>query len=235
MTRGDGRSAADLRPVRITRGCNVYAEGSALIEVGRTRVMCTATVEDRVPLFRSGGGWVTAEYGMLPRATGTRNPRGRTGGRAYEIQRLVGRALRAVVDLAALGERTVILDCDVLQADGGTRTAAITGAWVALHDALAGLVQAGTLAGLPLTGQVAAVSVGLLDGRPLLDLRYEEDARAEVDLNLVMTGQGRLVEVQGTGEKATFSRAELDVLLDLGWNGITRLLQQQREALGEKV
>jgi len=234
VIRQDGRSAAELRPVRITRGCNAYAEGSALIEVGRTRVLCTATVEEKVPLFLTGGGWVTAEYGMLPRATGTRNPRGKTGGRAHEIQRLVGRSLRAVVDLEALGERTVILDCDVLQADGGTRTASITGAWVAIYEALAGLVRSGVLAKSPLLGQVAAVSVGLVDGRPLLDLCYEEDARAQVDLNLVMTGQGRMVEVQGTGEKATFSRGELDSLLDLGWAGISRLLQYQREAVGEK-
>ena len=237
MTRVDGRSAADLRPVAITRSCNAYAEGSALIEVGRTRVICTATVEERVPPFLAGlgQGWVTAEYGMLPRATGERNQRGKTGGRAYEIQRLVGRCLRAVVSLGALGERTVILDCDVLQADGGTRTAAITGAWVALHDALAGLVRTGRLTETPLTDQVAAVSVGLVDGRPLLDLCYREDVRAQVDLNLVMTGRGCLVEVQGTGEKATFTRRELDGLLDLGTGGINRLLQYQRQVLEEKA
>ncbi|HUW64829.1 MAG TPA: ribonuclease PH [Spirochaetia bacterium] len=237
MTRLDGRTATELRPVCITRSCNAYAEGSALIEVGRTRVICTATVEERVPPFLTGlgQGWVTAEYSMLPRATGERSPRGKTGGRAHEIQRLVGRSLRAVVDLGALGERTVILDCDVLQADGGTRTAAITGAYVALYDALAGLVEAGRLAKVPLTDQVAAISVGLVDGRPLLDLCYQEDVRAQVDLNLVMTGRGCMVEVQGTGEKSTFTREELNSLLDLGAGGITRLVQYQRQVLEEKL
>lgn len=237
-TRTDGRMPNELRPVRIERGFISQAEGSALIEVGKTRVICTASLEDKVPIFlrNSGGGWVTAEYAMLPRATATRNvresARGRIGGRTHEIQRLIGRAIRSVVDLQALGERTVWLDCDVIEADGGTRTASITGAFVALCDALHTLVVAEAIPYLPVNDFLAAVSVGLQQGEALLDLNYAEDAATDVDMNVVMTGQGRLVEVQGTGEEATFSRAELDCLLDLAESGIRQLMALQREVLG---
>ncbi len=235
--RHDGRRADELRPVRIERGFTEYAEGSVLVSFGRTRVLCTASVEESVPPFLkgTGQGWVTAEYGMLPRATHTRTPReaakGKQGGRTLEIQRLIGRSLRAVVDLAALGERQVVLDCDVLQADGGTRTASITGAYVALADAVEWLRARRLLAGEPLKGSVAAVSVGVIDGAALLDLPYEEDSRADVDMNIVCTGDGRLVEVQGTAEGEPFDRALLDRLLDLGTAGCAELTRLQQEAL----
>ena len=235
--RHDGRAADELRPVRIQRGVLRYAEGSALIEMGHTRVLCAASVEDGVPAFLkgSGRGWVTAEYGMLPRATETRTPReasrGRQGGRTLEIQRLIGRSLRAVTDLDSMGERTVWVDCDVLQADGGTRTASITGAYVALADALQTLVERNVVSRIPLTDAVAAVSVGVVGGRPLLDLDYREDSSADLDMNVVMTGRGELVEVQATGEERPFPRDRLLELLDLAWKGIERLLALQREAL----
>ncbi len=238
MERVDGRKPDQLRPVRITRNYNKHAEGSVLIEVGDTRVICTATVEERLPLFLKGEGkgWVTAEYGMLPRATGTRTAReaarGRIGGRTYEIQRLIGRSIRSVVDLAALGERTILLDCDVIQADGGTRTASITGAFVALVDALKKLKEQGQLARIPIKDFVAATSVGRLNGRIVLDLCYREDSAAEVDMNIIMTGSGRFVEVQGTGEEASFTRAELDRMIELAAQGIGRLVSCQKEVLG---
>ncbi len=238
MERVDGRKPDQLRPVRITRNYNKHAEGSVLIEVGDTRVICTATVEERLPLFLKGEGkgWVTAEYGMLPRATGTRTAReaarGRIGGRTYEIQRLIGRSIRSVVDLAALGERTILLDCDVIQADGGTRTASITGAFVALVDALKKLKEQGQLARIPIKDFVAATSVGRLNGRIVLDLCYREDSAAEVDMNIIMTGSGRFVEVQGTGEEASFTRAELDRMIELAAQGIGRLVSYQKEVLG---
>jgi ribonuclease PH len=227
-----------MRPVRIVRHYNKHAEGSVLIEVGDTRVICTATIEDRVPAFLKGAGkgWVTAEYGMLPRATGVRVVReavkGHPGGRTFEIQRLIGRSLRAVVDLEALGERTVILDCDVIQADGGTRTAAITGAFVALVDALQTLVTEGMLPRLPVRDYVAAVSVGIFEGEVVLDLCFAEDSAADVDFNVVMTGAGRFVEIQGTGEHATFDRAGVDRLLELAVEGIRGLVAEQRAVLG---
>lgn len=239
MTRADGRAPGELRPVRITRGFTRYAEGSVLIELGETRVLCTATVEERVPGWRkgSGAGWVTAEYDMLPRATRERTPRaaqtGRPSGRAFEIQRLIGRSLRAVVDLAALGERTIIVDCDVIQADGGTRTAAVTGGFVALVEALERLRPETGWERLPVRDLVAAVSVGVVAGVPLLDMSYEEDAAAEVDMNLVATASGELVELQGTGEGRPFRRDELEELLALGLRGIAELVRVQREALGE--
>lgn len=238
MNRLDGRRPDQLRPVRITRNFLAYAEGSVLVEAGMTRVICTASLQEGVPPFLkgSGRGWVTAEYGMLPRSTPERNPReggrGRQAGRTYEIQRLIGRSLRAVTDMDALGERTLVIDCDVLQADGGTRTAAITGAFVALVDALDYLRRQGLVAGLPLYSYVAAVSVGLVQGEVLLDLTYEEDARAEVDMNVVMTGDGRLIEVQGTAERKPFDRTQLDRLLDVAGVGVRQLLELQRQALG---
>ena len=227
-----------LRPIRFTRGYTRHAEGSVLVEFGETRVLCTASVEDRVPPFLKGQGqgWITAEYGMLPRATHERSPReaarGKQGGRTLEIQRLIGRSLRAAVDLTQLGERTLTLDCDVLQADGGTRTASITGAWVALYDALAGLQASGGLTADPLRTQVAAVSVGIYQGHAVLDLDYAEDSSADTDLNLVMDGDGRFIEVQGTAEAVPFTRAELDALLDLGAAGIRQIQALQRQALG---
>jgi ribonuclease PH len=235
--RADGRAPDRLRPVDILPGFVETAHGSALISVGRTRVICTASVDENVPgwMRGRGAGWVTAEYSMLPASTGDRKPRdiskGRLDGRTTEIQRLIGRSLRAVVDMAALGERTVWLDCDVLQADGGTRCASICGAWVALHQALTGLVAAGRLEAMPLTDSIAAVSVGMVDGTPLLDLAYVEDSRAESDMNVVMTGSGRLVEVQATAEGSTFSRAELDVLLDLAAAGVSDLTAAQGAAV----
>jgi ribonuclease PH len=236
--RASGRAAHELRPVSLQRGFTRHAEGSVLVSFGETRVLCTASVEERVPPFLkdSGRGWVTAEYGMLPRSTNTRTDReaarGRQSGRTQEIQRLIGRALRAVTDLAALGPRTLQVDCDVLQADGGTRTAAITGGFVALHDALSWLVAKGALPSVPLRDFVAAVSVGMVQGRALLDLDYSEDAACGCDMNLVMTGKGQFVELQGTAEGATFSRAELDALLELAEGGIRELLAHQRRALG---
>ncbi|HSJ73282.1 MAG TPA: ribonuclease PH [Miltoncostaeaceae bacterium] len=235
--RADGRAPDQLRPVEILPGFVETADGSALISVGRTRVICTASVDEAVPPWMRGRGrgWVTAEYGMLPASTGERKPRdvakGRPDGRTTEIQRLIGRSLRAVVDLDGLGERTVWLDCDVLQADGGTRCASICGAWVSLHQALSRLIEAGSLAGLPLRDPIAAVSVGMVGGAPLLDLAYSEDSRAESDMNVVMTGGGRLVEVQATAEGATFSRAELDLLLDLAESGIRELTRAQLAAV----
>lgn len=238
MDRVDGRKPGELRPVRITRNYNKHAEGSVLIEVGDTRVICTATVEERPPMFLrgEGKGWVTAEYGMLPRATGSRTPReavrGRVGGRTHEIQRLIGRSLRSVVDLSALGERTVWLDCDVIQADGGTRTASITGAFVALVDAINKLKAGGLLARMPVTDFIAATSVGRVDGEVILDLRYVEDSAADVDMNIVMTGAGRFVEVQGTGEEASFDRREMNKMIDLAAEGINRLIAVQKDVLG---
>jgi ribonuclease PH len=234
--RHDGRRADELRPVRIERGFTEYAEGSVLVSFGRTRVLCTASVEESVPPFLkgTGQGWVTAEYGMLPRATHTRTPReaakGKQGGRTLEIQRLIGRSLRAVVDLAALGERQVVLDCDVLQADGGTRTAAITGAWVALADACEALVARGVLSASPVRDQVAAVSVGLVGGEALLDLDYAEDSTCDTDMNVVMTGAGGFVELQGTAEHGAFDRKALEALLALAEKGIGELLVAQRES-----
>jgi len=236
-TRLDGRAPDQLRPIRFTRGWLDHAEGSVLVEFGRTRVLVAASVTEGVPRWRKGSGlgWVTSEYSMLPRATNTRSDResvkGRIGGRTHEISRLVGRSLRAVIDYAALGENTIVIDCDVLQADGGTRTASITGAYVALADAVAWLRERRLLAGEPLIGSVAAVSVGIIDGTPMLDLPYEEDVRAEVDMNIVCTGDGRFVEVQGTAEGQPFDRAALDVLLDLGAAGCAELTRLQAEAL----
>jgi ribonuclease PH len=237
MTRADGRADDELRPVTITRHWLDHAAGSVLVEFGRTRVLCAASASEGVPRWRKGSGlgWVTAEYAMLPASTNTRSDResvkGRIGGRTHEISRLIGRSLRAVIDYQALGENTIQLDCDVLQADGGTRTASITGAYVALADAVAHLRGEGLLAGEPLTGSVAAVSVGIIDGTPRLDLPYEEDVRAETDMNIVMTGAGSFVEVQGTAEGAAFSRTELDALLALGEKGCADLTRLQQEAL----
>jgi ribonuclease PH len=239
MTRADGRTPDQLRPVRITRHWLDHAEGSVLIEFGRTRVLCAASVTEGVPRWRKGSGlgWVTAEYAMLPRATHTRSDResvkGRIGGRTHEISRLVGRSLRAVVDYKALGENTVVVDCDVLQADGGTRTAAITGGYVALCDAVAHLREAGALVAEPLRGSVAAVSVGVVRGVPILDLAYDEDVNADTDMNVVMTGDGRFVEIQGTAEGEPFDRRLLDEMLDLASAGCVELSGHQRTALGE--
>jgi ribonuclease PH len=239
--RSAGRGADQLRPVRITRGFTIHAEGSVLIEFGQTRVLCTASVEDKVPPHKrgSGEGWVTAEYGMLPRATHTRGDReaarGKQSGRTQEIQRLIGRSLRAVFDLKALGERTVHLDCDVLQADGGTRTAAITGAFVAAQDAVNLLLAQGKLATSPITGPVAAISVGIVQGTPLLDLEYIEDVACDTDMNVVMTGAGHFVEVQGTAEGVAFTRAEMDRLLQLAEKGISELVTLQASALARPL
>ena len=236
MPRTDGRSADSLRPVRFTRGWLDHAEGSVLVEFGKTRVLCAASVAEEVPRWRrgSGLGWVTAEYAMLPRATNTRNDResikGRVGGRTHEISRLVGRSLRACVDYKALGENTITIDCDVLQADGGTRTAAITGGYVALADAIAWLRGRGALKGSPLIASVAAVSVGIVDGEPLLDLCYSEDSVADTDMNVVCTGTGDFVEIQGTAEQEPFSRAMLGSLLDLATSGCAELTRLQEEA-----
>ncbi len=238
MTRADGRQSDELRPIRFARHWLDHAAGSVLVEFGRTRVLCAASASIGVPRWRKGSGlgWVTAEYAMLPSSTNTRSDResvkGRIGGRTHEISRLVGRSLRAVVDYKALGENTIIVDCDVLQADGGTRTAAITGAYVALVDAVAHLYAKGALAGEPLTGSVAAVSVGVIDDEPRLDLPYEEDVRAGTDMNVVMTGDGRFVEVQGTAEGEPFARPTLDALLALAATGCARLTVLQQEALG---
>jgi ribonuclease PH len=236
-SRPSGRAPDELRPIRITRRFTRHAEGSVLIEFGDTRVLCTASVEETVPSFlrNSGKGWVTAEYGMLPRATHTRNKReaasGKQGGRTLEIQRLIGRALRAVIDLKALGERTITVDCDVLQADGGTRTASITGGYVAMVDAINALVRKGALRDSPIHGQVAAVSVGIWAGQPVLDLDYAEDSDAETDMNIVMNNGGGFIEVQGTAEGHAFRRNELDELLNLAANGVGQLLARQLEAL----
>ncbi len=233
------RRPDQLRDLKLTRSFTRHAEGSVLIELGDTRVLCTASVEERVPGFLrgQGRGWVTAEYGMLPRSTHERSDReaarGKQGGRTLEIQRLIGRSLRACTDLTGLGERTITLDCDVLQADGGTRTAAITGAWVALHDAVAGLLASGKLAADPIRTQVAAVSVGIYQGSPILDLEYAEDSAAETDMNVVMDGNGGLIEIQGTAEAEPFSRAQLDALVDLAAGGIATMLEAQRRALAD--
>ena len=235
--RASQRNANELRSIRLSRGFTCHAEGSVLVEFGATRVLCTASVEDKVPPFLrgKGEGWVTAEYGMLPRATHTRSAReaakGKQSGRTQEIQRLIGRSLRAVVDLSALGERQITIDCDVLQADGGTRTAAITGACVALHDALSGLVRSGQLAHNPMREFVAAVSVGIHDGTPVLDLDYAEDSSCDTDMNVVMTEGGSMIEVQGTAEGKAFSRTELNALIDLAEAGIARLIELQRAAI----
>ncbi|WP_127130546.1 ribonuclease PH [Georgenia sp. SYP-B2076] len=243
--RADGRRPDELREVRITRGWLDEAEGSVLVEFGRTRVLCAASFTDGVPRWRqgSGQGWVTAEYAMLPRATSTRSQResikGRVGGRTHEISRLIGRSLRAIIDVSALGENTIVLDCDVLQADGGTRTAAITGAYVALADAVAWGTAKGHIrsssAKPVLTDSVSAISVGIIDGRPVLDLPYVEDVRAETDMNVVVTGSGEFVEVQGTAEGAPFNRKELDALLDLAVAGNAELRELQAQALAEPL
>ena len=239
MTRPSGRRPDQARDLRITRNFTCHAEGSVLIEVGNTRVLCTATVEEKVPPHQrgSGAGWVTAEYGMLPRATHRRSDReaakGKQSGRTQEIQRLIGRSLRSVFDLKLLGERSIVLDCDVLQADGGTRTAAITGAWVAAQDAVASLMARGLLQQSPIRDAVAAVSVGMVQGAPMLDLDYVEDSACDTDMNVVMTGAGHFVEVQGTAEGAPFSRAEMDALLDLAQAGIAELVRLQRQSLIE--
>lgn len=236
--RTNGREANERRPLKLTVNINKYAEGSVYIEVGDTKVICTATVEEKVPMFMKGQGkgWVTAEYSMLPRATHSRNQResarGKQSGRTMEIQRLIGRALRSVVDLQALGERSITIDCDVLQADGGTRTTSITGAFVALALAVNKIVQKHSLPVFPITDYLASVSVGIVGGETLLDLNYEEDSKAKVDMNVVMTGQGQFVEVQGTGEENPFSREELNKMLELAELGINEMIQVQREALG---
>jgi ribonuclease PH len=238
--RPDGRQPNQMRPVKITRDFLRHAEGSVLIEVGDTKVVCTASVEDRVPPFLrdTGQGWVTAEYGMLPRSTKTRTSRetstGRPSGRTFEIQRLVGRSLRGVTNLAALGPRTVWMDCDVIQADGGTRTAAITGAYIALADALHYLRSNGQISSLPLKEFVAATSVGVVDGKPVLDLCYAEDSIADVDMNVIMTGGGKFVEVQGTAEETPFDRPQLDAMLSLASAGIQELIALQRRLLAER-
>lgn len=237
MKRVDGRAWDELRPVKITPSFQSFAEGSALIELGKTRVLCSVSVEEKVPPFLRGGGtgWITAEYGMLPRATVTRSSReaaiGRVAGRSQEIQRIIGRSLRAVTDLSALGERTIIVDCDVLQADGGTRTAAITGAYVALRQGLQTLANMGIIATIPLKSAVAATSVGIVHGQKLLDLCYDEDCNAAVDFNVVMTSQGEFVEVQGTAEGKPFSRETIDSLLALAEKGIRQLFQAQQTVL----
>ncbi len=235
--RADHRAADQLRPVKITRKYTIHAEGSVLIEFGNTKVLCTASVEERVPPHKkgSGEGWVTAEYGMLPRATHDRSSReaakGKQSGRTQEIQRLIGRSLRAVFDLKALGERTISLDCDVLQADGGTRTASITGAFVAAQDAVNWLIAQGKISKSPITASVAAISVGIVQGTPLLDLEYTEDSSCDTDMNVVMTGAGHYVEVQGTAEGAAFSRQEMDALLVLAEKGINELIEMQQQPL----
>ncbi|MCF6096516.1 ribonuclease PH [Thermovorax subterraneus] len=235
MARVDGREYNEIRRVKITRHFNKYAEGSVLIEAGDTKVICTATIDEKVPPFLrgKGQGWITAEYSMLPRATEMRNVREtlRPSGRTMEIQRLIGRALRSVVDLAAMGERTVWLDCDVIQADGGTRTAAITGAFVALVDAFKFMKDKGILEVIPVNSFVAAVSVGIVEGQKLLDLNFDEDSRAQVDMNVVMTDKGQIVEIQGTGEAFPFTRQDLDELIDLAQKGVFELIAVQKDAL----
>jgi ribonuclease PH len=239
MVRSANRAADALRPVRITRHYTMHAEGSVLIEFGNTKVLCTASVEEKVPPHKrgSGEGWVTAEYGMLPRATHSRSDReaarGKQTGRTQEIQRLIGRSLRAVFDLKKLGERTIQLDCDVIQADGGTRTAAITGAFVAAQDAVNGLLAAGKITETPITAAVAAISVGIVEGTPLLDLEYTEDSACDTDMNVVMTGAGHFVEVQGTAEGVAFTRTEMDQLLTLAEKGVGELMLLQQQALSK--
>ncbi|MBI5399121.1 ribonuclease PH [Candidatus Saganbacteria bacterium] len=237
MKREDGRGPADLRPVKLSRRYLKYPEGSVLIEMGETKVICTASVSEEIPRHKkgSGEGWLTAEYAMLPRATKERSMRehlhGKTKGRTQEIQRLIGRSLRAVVDLKKLGERTITIDCDVIQADGGTRTAAITGSFVALKDAVAHLMKKGLVEKNPIRGNVAAVSVGIVDGNPVVDLPYNEDLLADVDMNVVMTDAGEFVEVQGTAENKSFSREDLDKMLQLAAEGIQKLINKQKEVV----
>jgi len=231
--RNDGRKETELRQVKITRDYIKYAEGSCLIELGNTKVICTATVEETVPQFLrdTGTGWVTAEYGMIPRSCAVRVSRDKSSGRTHEIQRLVGRSLRAITDLKGLGSRTIWIDCDVIQADGGTRTASITGSFIALADALNRLYKTGTVKKIPLKDYVAATSVGIVDGTPLLDLSYEEDVRADVDMNIVMTGDGEFIEIQGTAEKETFDKPQMNMLLELAEKGIKELAGYQRKSL----
>lgn len=237
--REDGRAENQLRKIRITRDFNLYAEGSVLIEFGNTKVICTASVSEKVPSFLKGQGkgWITAEYSMIPRATGERTQResakGKLSGRTMEIQRLIGRALRTAVDLDNLGERTVTIDCDVIQADGGTRTTSISGGYIALALAMKKLVENGVIAESPIISNVAAISVGIVGGTPMLDLKYSEDSAAEVDMNVVMNGDGRFVEVQGTGEEATYTRAELNQLLDLAEAGINEIIELQNKIIGD--
>jgi len=239
MTRLDGRLPDAVRPITITPGVAIHAEGSALIEVGLTKIQCTASIEERVPPFMrgTGKGWVTAEYGMLPRSTSSRMQRestaGKVGGRTQEIQRLIGRSLRSIVSMTEMGERTIWIDCDVLQADGGTRTASITGGFVALVLAFERLREQGAIARVPITDYVAATSVGIVSGTPLLDLAYDEDSKAETDMNVVKTADGRFIEVQGTAEAAPFHRAELDSLLALAERGIQTLVGKQRDVVGK--
>jgi ribonuclease PH len=239
MQRIDGRNRDQIRPVKITRNYLKHAEGSVLIEMGDTKVICTASIEERVPPFvkGTGKGWITSEYGMLPRSTETRKPRestrGKVDGRTMEIQRLIGRALRSIVDLQKLGEMTVYIDCDVIQADGGTRTASITGAFVALVDALNKLVLQEKLKVIPLNGYIAAVSVGIKDGEAILDLNYAEDSTCQVDMNLVMTDKGEFIEIQGTGEESPFNKTQLQELMGLGEKGVNDLIEAQKQSLGE--
>jgi ribonuclease PH len=239
MQRIDGRNKDQIRPVKITRNYLKHAEGSVLIEMGDTKVICTASIEERVPPFvkGTGKGWITSEYGMLPRSTETRKPRestrGKVDGRTMEIQRLIGRALRSIVDLQKLGEMTVYIDCDVIQADGGTRTASITGAFVALVDALNKLVLQEKLKVIPLNGYIAAVSVGIKDGEAILDLNYAEDSTCQVDMNLVMTDKGEFIEIQGTGEESPFNKTQLQELMGLGEKGVNDLIEAQKQSLGE--
>lgn len=234
MVRRDGRSPDKMRKVRITRDYIKYAEGSCLIELGNTKVICTASVEESVPPFlrNSGTGWVTAEYGMLPRSCQTRIQRGKDSGRTYEIQRLVGRSLRAVTDMKAIGERSIWIDCDVIQADGGTRTASITGSFVALVDALNTLKKKGSINKIPVKDYVAATSVGVVNGIPVLDLCYDEDSQAEVDMNIIMTGNGKFIEIQGTAERNPFSKEQMDKMLLLAKRGVKRLINIQRKFVG---
>ncbi len=233
MVRSDGRGEDKLRKVKITRHYLKYAEGSCLIELGNTKVICSASVEESVPPFlkNSGTGWVTAEYGMLPRSCKTRIPRGKDSGRTYEIQRLVGRSLRAVTDTKSIGERTIWIDCDVIQGDGGTRTASITGSFLALVDAFSKLKKDGLIEKIPVKDYVAATSVGIFKGDLILDLTYEEDSQAEVDMNIIMTGSGEFIEIQGTSERKTFNKSQMDKLLDLAKKGIQDLIDQQRSLL----
>jgi len=235
LSRVDGRGNDEIRPITITRNFNKYAEGSVLIEAGDTKVICTATVDEKVPPFLrgKGQGWITAEYSMLPRATEVRNVREtlRPNGRTMEIQRLIGRALRSVVDLSAIGERTVWLDCDVIQADGGTRTAAITGAFIALADAIKFLKENNSIETNPINNYVAAISAGIVDGEKLLDLKFEEDSKAQVDMNVVMTDTGQIVEIQGTGEAFPFTRKDMNDLMDLAFKGISELIQIQKKLI----
>ncbi len=235
MVRIDGRGADKIRKVTITRNYIKYPEGSCLIELGNTRVICTASVEETVPPFlrNSGTGWVTSEYGMLPRSCGTRIPRGKDSGRTYEIQRLIGRSLRSVTDMKSIGERTIWIDCDVIQGDGGTRTASITGSFVALVDALQKLKKEGKIDRVPVQDYVAATSVGVLNNNMILDLCYEEDSRAEVDMNVVMTGEGEFIEIQGTAERKPFSKDKMDAMLDLAKKGIEELFSIQRKLVGD--